>query len=75
MSQEPGWKIYSSYYLQHQEVLHREAWLVLIYQLYSQFWCQRQKLESGASKPHSNVYSTPELTVIRWVNSCYEAVN
>jgi hypothetical protein len=75
MSRESNWKNYSAYYLKNHLIMHREAWLILLYQLYSQFWCQRQKLEPLTSKPQSNVYSNVELSVLRWVKTCYEAVN
>lgn len=77
MSKDPNWRIYSDYYLKKHEVMYREAWIVLLYQIIQHFWCARIRNDNNFATPKvtSNVYSPVELQVIRWVKTIYEEFN
>lgn len=76
MSKDANWRIYCDYYLKRHEVIYREAWIVLLYQVIQHFWCARARSDSSpSSKAASNVYSPVELQVIRWVKAIYEEFN
>ena len=86
MEKDPNWKNMGENYTKNYEVMHLEAWIVLFYQIVSNFWYNTSKLKISLTqndKNHqtasitsvSNVYSVNEMTVLRWVKNIYEKYN
>lgn len=69
--------------------MHIEAWIVLFYQVINSFWYNTQKLKASLTqgdKNHpnstaisaslnSNIYSSNEMTVLKWIKTIYEKYN
>ncbi len=60
-------------YKKYYEVIHLESWIILFYQIVSNFWYNPQKVKSNDLK--SNIYSANEVQVLKWVRQIYGQYN
>ena len=62
--------------------MHIEAWIILFYQVINNFWYNTAKLKAALTQDNkntsptavalnSNIYSSNEMTVLRWVKAIY----
>lgn len=60
-------------YKKYYRVMHLESWTILFYQIISNFWYNPQKIKSSDMK--SNVYSSVEMQVLKWIKQIYSQYN
>lgn len=71
--EDPSLKHMANTYKKYYRVIHLECWIILFYQVVSNFWYNPQKLKYFDIK--SNVYTTTEITVLKWMKSIYLQYN
>lgn len=60
-------------YKKYYGVIHLESWIILFYQVVSNFWYNPQKVKNIDLK--SNIYSTNEIAVLKWIRNIYLQYN
>ena len=68
-STDPSLKHMVDTYRKYYQVIHIECWIILFYQVISNFWYNPQKIKNTEIK--SNIYSNNELQVLKWIKSIY----
>ena len=57
-------------------VIHLDSWIILFYQVISNFWYNPQKLkQSNLQGFKSNIYSPIQLSVLKWIKQIYQEYN